>query len=172
MCVCVCVCVCVWGGGGTMEKIQNIILASNPIVLNMNLKKNNNSGDLQTDLSLVDICHCCYCLSCFLAWVRLISFYILNSTVGPLWIMLRKMLVEAVCFLSLLGVVTLAAGITLQVNIFAENTSRFAHHAKLLVVILRHIWFLVIIIGLIWFFWTLGSHTRILYNFLEIIPGS
>ena len=73
----------------------------------------------QTSYSLINEAHCFYCLSCCLAWVRLISFYILNSTVGPLWIMLRKMLVEAVCFLSVLGVITLAAGITLQVKRFA-----------------------------------------------------
>ncbi|XP_063724949.1 transient receptor potential cation channel subfamily M member-like 2 isoform X3 [Symsagittifera roscoffensis] len=72
-------------------------------------------ADHLTSYSLINEAHCFYCLSCCLAWVRLISFYILNSTVGPLWIMLRKMLVEAVCFLSVLGVITLAAGITLQV---------------------------------------------------------
>ena len=50
--------------------------------------------------------------------------------------------------------------------------TRVNDHTTFFDFVLGHIWFLVIILGHIWFVWILGSHTRTIYDFLEIIQGS
>ena len=56
-----------------------------------------------------------YGIVCFLMWVRLLRFYNCSQRMGPMWIMIRKMLVELFIFLSVLGILILASGIFMKV---------------------------------------------------------
>ncbi|XP_075262366.1 transient receptor potential cation channel subfamily M member 3-like isoform X2 [Convolutriloba macropyga] len=57
----------------------------------------------------------------FFMWLRLLRFYQVSPKVGPIWIMIRKMLVETLIFLSVFLLVIIACGIV----IFLYNVEEF-----------------------------------------------
>ena len=57
-----------------------------------------------------------YAISGFFIWIRLLSFYRCSRKLGPLWIMLRKMMHEALGFMLIFSTISIAAGISMQVS--------------------------------------------------------
>ncbi|XP_063725555.1 transient receptor potential cation channel subfamily M member-like 2 [Symsagittifera roscoffensis] len=55
-----------------------------------------------------------YAISGFFIWIRLLSFYRCSRKLGPLWIMLRKMMHEALGFMLIFSTISIAAGISMQ----------------------------------------------------------
>ncbi|XP_075263446.1 uncharacterized protein LOC142355034, partial [Convolutriloba macropyga] len=54
-----------------------------------------------------------YGLTSILMWIRLLRFYLANEKLGSMWIMIRRMLWETLIFMTHMGIMIIASGISL-----------------------------------------------------------
>ena len=54
-----------------------------------------------------------YGITSILMWIRLLRFYLASEKLGSMWIMIRRMLWETIIFMTHMGIMILASGISL-----------------------------------------------------------